>query len=448
MKTPEELKTTDSDLAFKHERKAKEATQITGSPVIDNLDASNEEYLAHLAAIIEFSEDAIISKSIDGIIKSWNKGSEKMFGFTAQEAIGKHISIIFPKEYHSEEKSIIEKITNNEIIDHFETVRNKKNGESLYVSLTASPLRDRSGTIIGVSKIIRDISSHKKSKFALIRANKALVYQNEEKEKRAAELAAANFELALQNDEKENRAAELLILNNDLEVSENRLKEVNSELESFSYSVSHDLRAPLRAIHGYTMMLERNFEKKWDAESKRLMNKIMSNAKKMGMLIDDLLSFSRVGRKELVMVNIQMQEIVTNICTELKNEQPTRKIKFHIRTLLPVMADNMGIKQVWLNLISNAVKYSRLKENAIIEIGCNTVGDEIVYYIKDNGAGYDMRYADKLFGVFQRLHAEEEFEGTGVGLAIVQRIISKHGGRVWAEAVVNEGATFYFSLIK
>lgn len=282
----------------------------------------------------------------------------------------------------------------------------------------------------------------------LIIANEELVFQNQEKEKRAAELMVANKKLEYQNEEKEKRAIELIIANKELKISEDQVKEANQELEAFSYSVSHDLRAPLRAINGYTTMLKANFETQLDPEANRLMNNIVSNAKKMGLLIDDLLTFSRIGRRELVKVNIPMLTFVNDICTELGDEQGDRNIVFHINTLLPALADNMAIKQVWLNLVSNAVKYTRLKDTAIIEISSEENGDEIIYCIKDNGAGFDMRYAGKLFGVFQRLHSDEEFEGNGVGLALVHRIISKHGGRVWAQAKVNGGATFFFTLNK
>jgi PAS domain S-box-containing protein len=393
--------------------------------VVEN--KKDEEFIGHLAAIVEYCQDAIISKSLDGTIRSWNKGAEQMFGYTAKEVIGKNISLTIPVAYIDEEKKILKSITNNESIDHYETVRIKKNGEEFCVSLTVSPLKDKTGNIIGVSKIARDITSNKKSESELINANRELIFQNEEKEKRAAELIAAN---------------------KDLTIAERRLKDAIDELESFSYSVSHDLRAPLRAISGYSKMLKRNFEGQLDSEANRLMNNIMNNATKMGQLIDDLLNFSRIGRKELLKMNVQMQTVVTNLCFELKNEYGHRGIEFQINELFPVQADNVAIRQVWVNLISNAIKYSKLKDNAIIEIGSQLNGNEIIYYIKDNGAGFDMRYADKLFGVFQRLHSDEEFEGTGVGLALVQRIIAKHGGRVWGEGKVNEGATFYFTLNK
>jgi PAS domain S-box-containing protein len=641
--------------------------KIILDPVIDAGESNkDEDYIGHLAAIIESSEDAIISKSLDGIVTSWNKSAERMFGYTSAEIIGKNVSLIIPPEYINEEKEILKRIRNNESIVHFETLRLRKNGERLHVSLSVSPIKDRKGNIIGISKIARDITLQKKAdaelEYAnkglslqniveekqaaelliankelafqnkekgnraaelliankelafqsdekanraaeLLIANKELVFQNKEKGNRAAELLIANKELAFQSDEKANRAAELLIANKELvfqnaekekraaeliiinkelaiknkesskevtdykyaldessnlaitnqkgiithvnenfcniskysvdelvgqdhrilnsghhskefirnlwntiasgkiwrgelknkakdgtmywvdttivpflnskgipyqyvairsditkrklaeveyetlnEELEQRIKYRTEELEAFSYSVSHDLRAPLRAIHGYAKMFKETYENKLDAEGDRLMNNILNNAKKMGQLIDDLLSFSRIGRNELVKREISMHDMVMNLSSELKDEQPDRIIEFHIKHLLPAQADNIAIRQVWLNLISNAIKYSKHKEKAIIEIDSYIKGNEIIYYIKDNGAGFDMRYANKLFGVFQRLHSDDEFEGTGVGLALVQRIIKKHGGRVWAEGKVNEGATFYFTL--
>jgi len=224
------------------------------------------------------------------------------------------------------------------------------------------------------------------------------------------------------------------------------LKRSNEELESFSYSVSHDLRAPLRAVHGYARMLKENYETHADAEANRLMDNIIKNGKKMGQLIDDLLNFSRLGRKELKKVKIDMLKMVTGLCREFEKEHTNQSIEFKIGKLPSTDGDKISIQHVWQNLISNAVKYSGNKEKPVIEIGAETKGDEIIYHIRDNGAGFDMRYASKLFGVFQRLHSDEEFEGTGVGLALVQRILLKHGGRIWAESKVDEGAIFYFTL--
>jgi light-regulated signal transduction histidine kinase (bacteriophytochrome) len=226
------------------------------------------------------------------------------------------------------------------------------------------------------------------------------------------------------------------------------LESVNKELESFSYSVSHDLRAPLRAIHGYMNILTDEYAGKFDAESLRLTAIIMSNTQKMGRLIDDLLAFSQLGRKELIKTQTSMSQMVTTICEEQKRMEAGRQIEFIVRELPDALVDTVTIRQVWVNLILNSVKYTRNRERAVIEIGSEEREGEQMYFIKDNGAGFDMLYYDKLFGVFQRLHSQKEFEGTGVGLAIVQRIITRHGGKVWAEGKFDEGATFYFTLKK
>ncbi len=558
---------------FQQQYKAATALGIKTDAAFSELER-DEAYTAHLATIIESSDDAIMSKSLDGMILSWNGGSERMFGYTAKQALGKPGAMLIPSDYHQEGKNILEIMRNNECVDHLETVRNRMNGEAVNVSLTVSPLKNKRGVIIGSIETAKDITQQKQSetKFSnilnelafqneekekrateliiankelafqndekenraaelivanrelafqnaekekraaellvankelifqnqekenraaelivanrelafqnaekekraaeLLVANKELIFQNQEKENRAAELIVANRELAFQNEEKEKRAAELLIANeelifqnrekenraaeliiaiSDLKVASEQIIEVNKELEAFSYSVSHDLRAPLRAIGGYASMLKSNFENQLDPEANRLMTNIVQNAKKMGLLIDDLLTFSRIGRRELIKKITPMHALVQGVCRELKDGVPDRNIEFRIDNLLPALADNVAIKQVWLNLVDNAIKYSRLKDKAIIEIGSETDGEYVTYSIKDNGAGFDMLYANKLFGVFQRLHSDEEFEGSGVGLALVQRIILKHGGRVWANATVNEGAIFYFTLHK
>jgi len=222
----------------------------------------------------------------------------------------------------------------------------------------------------------------------------------------------------------------------------------NKELEAFSYSVSHDLRAPLRSIHGYMNIFHEEYSDKFDDEARRLINIIVKNAKKMGQLIDDLLAFSRLGRKELAKQTISMKDMVRHVWEEQEQLAGDRHIELVLKEIPEAYVDRATIRQLWVNLVSNAMKYTRHKEKAIVEIGSEEKEDKLTYYIKDNGAGFDMRYYDKLFGVFQRLHTDKEFEGTGVGLAIVQRIISRHGGVIWAEARPNEGATFFFSLSK
>ena len=229
---------------------------------------------------------------------------------------------------------------------------------------------------------------------------------------------------------------------------EEKLKEVNKELDSFTYSVSHDLRAPLRAISGYAKILNEDYSSVIDAEGRRVVNVISNNAKKMGQLIDDLLAFSRLGRQSIVSVRIDMTSIIQSIKEDLLLFSNHNNIHITIQELINPTGDSNMIKVVMTNLLSNAIKYSSKKDEILIEIGSYRKEKNIVYYIKDNGAGFDMQYYDKLFGVFQRLHSTTEFEGTGVGLAIVQRIIKKHGGKVWAESKPDVGSTFYFSLPK
>ena len=224
------------------------------------------------------------------------------------------------------------------------------------------------------------------------------------------------------------------------------LEEANKELESFSYTISHDLRAPLRSIDGFTRMLMKSHQDLFDDEARRKFQVIRENAQKMGQLIDDLLAFSRSGRQKISLSILDMEKMIEEVWHEQCALNPDRRMEMHTDRLPEAFGDRTLIKQVLINLLANAVKFSSVREDPRIETGGYREGSECVYYVRDNGVGFDMQYADKLFGVFQRLHDAEDFEGTGVGLAIVQRIVQRHGGRVWAEARENEGATFYFSL--
>jgi signal transduction histidine kinase len=242
------------------------------------------------------------------------------------------------------------------------------------------------------------------------------------------------------------RTMEVLDLNKELKINIQNLEAANQELESFSYSVSHDLRAPLRAINGFISILEKRYTQTLGPDGVKYMDIISGNAKKMGQLIDDLLAFSRLGRKELVKVDIDVKELVIGLLKEINITEWNPKTKVVIGNLLPVTGDESLLKQAFFNLITNAIKYSRVKEEPLIEISSYTSGNENIYYVKDNGVGFNMEYYNKLFKVFQRIHSASEFEGIGVGLAIVSRIIVRHNGHVWAEGKVDEGATFYMAL--
>jgi len=238
----------------------------------------------------------------------------------------------------------------------------------------------------------------------------------------------------------------MIALNLKLEERTVALEVLNKELESFSYSVSHDLKAPLRYIKGYTKILQEDYAPLLGENGNKTMSVIIRNTHKMESLINDLLEFSRIRRTELQRSACDMDRLVRTVLQEQLMTLKDKEYEIKIDTLYPCSGDPAMIEQVWVNLISNALKYASKNDKPVIEIGSYLNKEEKIYFVKDNGVGFDMEYANKLFAVFQRLHSEKDFEGTGIGLAIVHRIITRHGGRVWAEAIKNEGAQFYFSL--
>jgi light-regulated signal transduction histidine kinase (bacteriophytochrome) len=231
-----------------------------------------------------------------------------------------------------------------------------------------------------------------------------------------------------------------------IEERTSQLSEANKELEAYSYSVSHDLRAPLRAIDGFARFLIEDYGNVLDDEGKKIVQVIRQNSKRMGQLIDDLLRFSKLSRAQLRFSTVQMKPLVESVYQEIAGGEPGNRIHFSVEDLMDAKGDEPMIRQVWTNLISNAVKYTAHREPATVTISSEATDGRVIYCIRDNGAGFDMKYAGKLFGVFQRLHSTREFEGTGIGLAIVKQVIQRMGGKVWAESEVNRGAAFYFSL--
>jgi PAS domain S-box-containing protein len=364
--------------------------------------------LLQFAAIIESSDDAIISKTLDGIITSWNPGAEKLFGYPAAEAIGQPMLMLIPPERASEEPEILARIARGEFIENFETVRVRKDGTLVDIAASISPIKDATGQVVSISKIARSITERK-------RAEEKIHQLNLELEQRVVE-----------------RTAEL--------------EAANKELEAFSYSVSHDLRAPLRAVDGFSQAVEEDYGPQLPAEGRRYLRTIREAAQRMGVLIDDLLTFSRLSRQPLNQQKVNNTKLVRDVLEELNFRSQARPVEIRLGELPACEGDAALMKQVWINLLSNALKYTGKCDAAVVEIGCRSEAGENIYFVRDNGAGFNMQYAHKLFGVFQRLHRADEFEGTGVGLAIVQRIIQRHGGRVWAKAALNEGATFYFTV--
>lgn len=363
-----------------------------------------EEMRERLAALVDSSGDAIIAKTLDGKISAWNRGAEKLFGYTADEAEGKPIMMLFPPGGMNEEAAIMARIERGETVDSFDTTRIRKDGKPVDVSVALSPIKDSRGGIVGASKIVRDITERR-------RAEERLRQLNAELEERAVALKAAN-----------------------------------QELEAFTYSVSHDLRAPLRHIAGFSKILTEDFAPHLPAEGRRMVERISAGARNAGQLVDDLLSLSRVGRTELKLEIVGLKGVVEGVVRDLEGDAAGREIEWRIGELPFLECDAALLKQVMINLLGNALKYTRPRAKAVIETGTQVQDGQTVVYVRDNGVGFSMKYADKLFGVFQRLHRSEDFEGTGVGLATVQRIVHKHGGRVWAEAVLDKGATFCFTL--
>ena len=375
------------------------------------LDLSESE--ERMRSILNSAMTAVIVMDRNGKITDWNLRAEKMFGWSRKEALNRDLAdTIIPAGLRERHRSGLQRYLQTgkgEVFNRLlEMPALHRDGREFPAELSISSLKTKD--VLTFCGFITDITERK---------------QNEER-------------IKLFNQQLEQRVQERT----------QELESVNKELESFSYSVSHDLRAPLRAIHGYMNIFADEYSSKFDDEAVRLTTIIMNNTQRMGRLIDDLLSFSQLGRKELIRTQTSMTQMVLSICEEQKRLENARSIEFVVHELPDMLVDTVTMRQVWINLISNAVKYTRNTEKAIIEIGSDDRDDEQMYYIKDNGAGFDMLYYDKLFGVFQRLHSQKEFEGTGVGLAIVQRIISRHGGKVWAEGKPNAGATFYFTLTK
>ena len=639
-----------------------------------------EERNSRLAAIVDSSDDAIISKTMEGKITAWNRGAEKIFGYAASEVMGKPMLLLFPPERVQEESDILARVARGEAVDHFETTRLRKDGKKIDISATISPIRDSSGVIIGASKIARDITEYKRveedlrekasildwaqvlvrsmdsrivmwnrgaeelygysaqeavgqlshdllqtefpqpvaqierhvngndrwegelvhrrkdgkkvvvaSVWVLHRdsrgqpsrileantditqrkqAEERVAGQAEELSHQADELARSRQALEAQTlmlrsvldgmseglvaaDEQgkftiwnpaaqrivglgaanvppdkwseyygtylpdtvtpfpleqnplvrairgEASTAEMFLRNPAIaegvwieasasplknrdgalcggvvafrditgkKAAEREIQELNqgleqrvvertaqleaakNEMESFTYSVSHDLRAPLRHIAGFVGILMEDCAPQLDPEAKRHLTRIQEGSRRMGTLVDELLALARIGRQALTYKPTHLNLLVDDVITMLTPDTEGRQVEWKIAELPKIDCDPTLVRQVFQNLISNALKYSRNRTLAVIEIGHLEESGQSTLFVRDNGAGFDMKYADKLFGVFQRLHGAEEFEGTGVGLATVQRIVQKHGGRAWAEAEVDKGATFYFTL--
>jgi two-component system sensor kinase len=353
---------------------------------------ATERALRQHQCLLAAITDTVITLDTGWHILSWNAAAENFLGFTAEEALGKRSDdfIVFDRKVSREQ------LERGDIVSVQGRIK-QKSGTWVDMESATVPVRDTDGSALGYVVIIHDIRETKQ-------------------------------------------------LERQLREHAEDVEEANKELDSFTYSVSHDLRAPLRAIDGFSRILVEDFSGRMSKEELRLLDVIRKNAHQMGQLIDDLLAFSRLGRKELSIGYVDMKDLLVGLVPEVLAGTEHRVIDLRAKYIPPCIGDKALLRQVWTNLLGNAVKYTRHREQAVISISGEEIGDELVYRIEDNGAGFDMQYIDKLFGVFQRLHKPAEFEGTGVGLALVARIVRRHGGRVWAEGRPGSGATFSFSL--
>ena len=355
-----------------------------------------EEVRERLAAVVESSDDAIIGKTLDGVITTWNHGAEKVFGYPVSEAVGKPMQMLVPPERANEEADILARVERGESVEHFETVRVRKDGKGIDVSVTISPIRDSSGAIVGVSKVARDISERK-------RAEQRLADKVEE------------------------------------------LARSNRDLEQFAYAASHDLQEPLRMVASYTQLLAERYGGKLDENADKFLGYAREGALRMQVLIRDLLTFSRVVQagvpRKNVDCDVALEEALQSLTAAIEE---SGTVVTH--TALPnVWADQTQIVQVFQNLIGNAIKFHNGAPPQCA-VSAEKSGCNWLFSVSDNGIGIAPEYAENIFVVFQRLHARTEYPGNGIGLAICKKIIEHYGGTIWVESKVGEGSTFKFTL--
>ncbi len=408
-----------------------------------------------LASIVETSNDAIITKSLDNVILTWNAAAERIYGFSAQEAIGQPIFLIMPHDKIEEVEMINEKIVLGQSLEGYETLQLTKSAILIQVSLTASPLINQNGSIIGISLVARDITKRKKAEADLAEYRQHL---EEMVQQRTSELETVNEHLKIKiiehkqtEDALRETDSRVQDLNEALQAHVAIIEVINKELDSYTHSVSHDLRMPLRLVNRLAHALLQDTGTYLSSEASQQIEMILQSTGEMAKLIEDLLTFSWASREPLQKRRVNLQRLFQVTTKELQHVRETQGhcgADIVIQNVAWGHGDRALMKQVVSNLLENAFKFTRQREKALIKIGCMEKMAETIYFVQDNGVGFDMKNLDSLFVPFRRLHKSAEFEGTGIGLSLVKRIIERHGGRVWAEGQVDKGATFYFTLGK
>ena len=402
-----------------------------------------EEKLRLHATALEAAANAIVITKADGMIDWVNGAFTRLTGYAAAEAIGQNPRVLksgkHPPEFYREMWQTIQEGR----VWHGELINKRKDGKLYTQEMTITPVADKGGEVTHYIAIQQDISGRKQAEAALRQAHDELESRVQQ---RTAELQRSKEALELTLVEGERREREIRRLNHELNLRLGQLEAANKEMESFAYSVSHDLRAPLRSIDGFSAALLEDYADRLDDEGKDYLQSVRRASERMGQLIDDLLGLSRVTSQEVRRAAVNLTTLAQSVAGGFASAEPGRQAEFVISPALTVNADPNLLRIVLENLFANAWKFTARKPHARIELGQTEQDGEPVFFIRDNGAGFDMAYVDKLFGAFQRLHSAHEFPGTGIGLATVQRIIHRHGGRVWAEGKPGEGACFYFTL--
>jgi PAS domain S-box-containing protein len=343
-----------------------------------------------LRAIVDSSDDAIISKDLSGIITSWNKGAERLFGYTEDEALGQPITILIPHDRLDEEPEILARIKSGEPVDHFETIRRRKDGRLLEISVTISPVKDHTGTVVGASKIARDITERKRA--------------------------------------------------------DEEIRRANHGLEQFAFSASHDLQEPLRTVNIYSELLTQRYSNQLDGQALEFLGHIRKGATRMEMLVRDLLSFTQVTKFDAIPETTDANEALSKALDDLEGAIQESKARVTADPLPSVRIHGRHLEQMFQNLVGNAIKYRSAEHAPLVHISAESKDGRAAFSVRDNGIGIDPKYNQTIFGLFKRLHTSNEYEGTGLGLAICQRIVDQYNGRIWVDSEVGKGSVFKFIL--